>query len=163
PFFGALSLLVFVVRRRICGAAPCRRAGQERAGVWRGHRRRSRMPPVADRSTSCEGTPMRWPALLIGTAALLVTVQTRASTAEDVERAVQAIQAAFNKGDVDALKGLMTEDHVSIMTYAQIYGAASLLKSLGDFKFSEYKISGLKVKVVAKDVALASHEATIKG
>ena len=106
---------------------------------------------------------MRWPALLVGTAALLVTGQTRAGTAEDVERAVQAIQAAFNKGDVDALKGLMTEDHVSIMTYAQIYGAASLLKSLGDFKFSEYKISGLKVKVVAKDVALASHEATIKG
>src|SRR5262249_59599667 len=86
-----------------------------------------------------------------------------ADTAEEVERSVHAIQAAFNKGDVETLKGLMTEDHVSILTYAQISSAAELLKGLGDFKFSEYKISELKVKAVTKDVAIASHQATIKG
>ena len=106
---------------------------------------------------------MRWRSLLIGAAALFIAGEARSDTAEEVERALRAIQAAFNKGDAATLKGLMTEDHVSIMTYARISGAAELLKALGDFKFSEYKISELKVRSISKDVALASHQATIKG
>ena len=106
---------------------------------------------------------MRLRLLLIGTAVMLLAGQIRADTADEVERAVRAIQAAFNKGDVDTLKGLMTEDHVSILTYARISSAAELLKGLGDFKFSKYEISELKVKTLTKDVALESHQATIKG
>jgi hypothetical protein len=52
--------------------------------------------------------------LLIGTAVLLLAVQVRADTAEEVERSVQTIQKAFDKGDVDTVKGLMTKDHVAI-------------------------------------------------
>src|SRR5262245_48938412 len=106
---------------------------------------------------------MLWRSLLIGAATLLITGQARTGPGEEVERSLYAIQTAFNKGHVDLLKGLMTEDHVSVMTYARISGAAQLLKSLGDFKFSEYKISALKVKMVTKDVAVASHQAAIKG
>ena len=106
---------------------------------------------------------MRLRHLLIVTAVLLLAVQVRADTAEEVERSVQTIQKAFNKGDVDTLKGLMTEDHITTLTYAQFANAADQLKVLAEFKFSEYKIEGLTVKALAKDVALASYQATITG
>jgi uncharacterized protein (TIGR02246 family) len=99
----------------------------------------------------------------IGTAVILVAVQARADTAEEVERAVRTIQAAFNKGDVDTLKGLMTEDHVTVLTYARFSNAAEQLKVLSEWKFSEYKIDGLKVKTLTKNSALVSFQATIKG
>src|SRR5262245_40925171 len=105
---------------------------------------------------------MRWRALLIG-AALLLAGQARADTADEVKRSVHVIQEAFNKGDAEKLKGLMTEDHVSVLTYARITGAAALLKSLGDFKFTEYRISDQKVRDVTRDVAIVSHLAAIKG
>src|SRR5262245_3709999 len=106
---------------------------------------------------------MRWRTLLIGMAALLIAGEARADKAEEVERSVHTIQTAFNTRVLEALKALMTEDHVSILTYDQTSSAAGLLKSLGDYKFSEYRISGLKVRTVTKDVALASYRATIKG
>jgi uncharacterized protein (TIGR02246 family) len=99
----------------------------------------------------------------IGTAVLLLAVQARADTADEVERAVRSIQTAFNKGDVDTLKGLMTEDHTTTLTYARFSGAADQLEVLSDWKFSEYKIDVLKVKALTKDVALVSYQATIKG
>ena len=101
--------------------------------------------------------------LLIGTAILLLAVQARADTVKEVERAVRTIQTAFNKGDVDTLKGLMTKDLTTTLTYARFSSAADQLKVLSDWKFSEYKIDGLKVKPLTKDVALVSYSATIKG
>src|SRR5262245_41985823 len=99
--------------------------------------------------------------LLIGTAVMLLAVQARADTAEEVERSVRTIQTAFNEGDVASLKRLMTEDHVTILTYAQFSNTADQLKVLAEFRFSEYKIEGLKVKALTKEVALASYQATI--
>src|SRR5262245_25751798 len=99
----------------------------------------------------------------IGTVVMLLAVQAKADTAEEVERAVRTIQTAFNKGDVDALKRLMTEDHVTILTYAQFSNTANQLQVLADWKFTEYKMGGLKVKALTKDVALVSYRATIKG
>src|SRR6516162_1039704 len=92
--------------------------------------------------------------LLIGTAILILAVQTSADTAEEVEDAVRTIQRAFNKGDVDTLKGLMTEDLTTTLTYARFSSAADQLKVQSNWKFSEYKIDGLKVKPLTKDVAL---------
>jgi uncharacterized protein (TIGR02246 family) len=100
---------------------------------------------------------------LIGTAVILLAGQARADTAKEVERSVRAIQAAFNKGDVDTLKGLMTEDHVTTLTYARFANTADQLEVLSEFKFSEYKIDGLKVKALTNDVVLVSYQATIKG
>ena len=80
-----------------------------------------------------------------------------------MERAVRAIQAAFNKGDVGTLKGMMTEDHVAVLSYARFANAADQLKVLSHWKFSEYKIDGLKAKPVTMDVALVLYRATIKG
>jgi uncharacterized protein (TIGR02246 family) len=101
--------------------------------------------------------------LWIGTVVMLLALQAKADTAEEVERAVRTIQTAFNKGDVDALKRLMTEDHVTILTYARFSNTADQLLVVADWKFTEYKMEGLKVKALTKDVALVSYQATIKG
>jgi uncharacterized protein (TIGR02246 family) len=102
--------------------------------------------------------------LLIGTVViLLIAVQARADTAEEVKRSVQTILKAFNKGDVDTVKRLMTKDHVAILSYARFDNAADQQKALSDWKISEYKVDGLKVKALTKDVALVSFRATIKG
>ena len=101
--------------------------------------------------------------LWIGTVVMLLALQAKADTAEEVERAVRTIQTAFNKGDVDALKRLMTEDHVTILTYARFSNTADQLQVLADWKFTEYKLGGLKVKALTKDVSLVAYQATIKG
>jgi uncharacterized protein (TIGR02246 family) len=101
--------------------------------------------------------------LWFGTVVMLLALQAKADTAEEVERAVRTIQTAFNKGDVDALKRLMTEDHVTILTYARFSNTADQLQVLADWKFTEYKMEGLKVKALTKDVALVAYQATIKG
>ena len=51
------------------------------------------------------------------------------NAAEEVERSVRSIQAAFDRGDVETLRGLMTEDHVSTLTYAHFSNAVELLKA----------------------------------
>ena len=101
--------------------------------------------------------------VLIGTAVLLLAVQARADSADEVERARQTIQTAFNKGDVDTLKSLMTQDLITTLAYARFTDRADLLKVLGELKISEYKMDGLKVKTLTNDVALTSYLATIKG
>src|SRR5262245_57901838 len=102
-------------------------------------------------------------ALVVAAGAVLSTGDAQEDVAKEVERAVHAVQTAFNKGDVDTLKRLMTEDHVTILTYARFSNAADQLKVLSDWKFSAYKIDGLKVKVLTKEVAFVSYQATIKG
>jgi uncharacterized protein (TIGR02246 family) len=102
-------------------------------------------------------------ALWIATVVILLAVPAGADTADEVARAVRAIQAAFDQGDVETLQGLMTEGHVSTLTYAHFATAAELLKALADYQFSEYPISALRVKPLTPDVALASYHATITG
>lgn len=76
--------------------------------------------------------------LLIAPAILLLAVQARADTADEVKDAVRTIQNAFNKGDVDTLRGLMTENLTTTLTYARFSSAADLLKVQSEWKFSEY-------------------------
>src|SRR5262245_23908825 len=101
--------------------------------------------------------------LVIVAVAVLSTGDTPEAVAKEVEGAVHTIQTAFNKGDVDTLKRLMTQDHVTTLTYARFSNTADQLKVLSDWKFSEYKIDALKVKALTGDVALVSYQATIKG
>jgi len=83
--------------------------------------------------------------------------------ARDVERSVHAIQSAFNGGDVATLEALMTEDHVTVLTYAEFSNAASQLKVLSEFRFSDYAIDGLGVKALGQDAAVVTYRATIRG
>jgi ketosteroid isomerase-like protein len=101
--------------------------------------------------------------LIVGIAAALFTAGSKDDLSKELEQAVQTIQTAFNKGDVDTLKRLMTEDHVTTLSYAHFSNTRDQLKVLSDWKFSEYKIDGLTVKGLVKDVALVSYQASIEG
>jgi ketosteroid isomerase-like protein len=90
-------------------------------------------------------------------------LDTKDDVGKELDQAVRTIQTAFNKGDVDTLKRLMTEDHVTILSYARFSNTVDQLKVLSDWRFSEYEIDGLVVKGLAKDVALVSYQARIKG
>ena len=68
--------------------------------------------------------------LLLGMAAALAAAEGERGAAAEVERAVRAIQTAYDKGDVDALKRLMTEGHVTTLAYARFSNAADQLKVL---------------------------------
>jgi ketosteroid isomerase-like protein len=105
--------------------------------------------------------------MLMGLHALLI-VATGVLAAEDdiahaLERSVRTIQRAFNEGDVDTLKRLMAADHMTVLSYAQFSNAADQLKDLSEWKFAEYKIEGLRVKAVTREVALVTYQATIQG
>jgi uncharacterized protein (TIGR02246 family) len=101
--------------------------------------------------------------LVIVAVATMSAGDTPKDVAKEVEAAVQAIQTAFNKGDVDTVKRLMAPDHVSTLTYARFSNAADQLKVLSDWKFSQYQIDELKVRALTRDAALVLYDATIKG
>jgi uncharacterized protein (TIGR02246 family) len=101
--------------------------------------------------------------LLIVVAGTVSAAPTKEDVTADVERAVHAVQTAFNKGDADGVRKLVTEDHVTLLPYAHFSKWADQQKVLSDFKFSQYKIDGLEVKPLTGDVALVTYRATIKG
>src|SRR5262249_41834675 len=101
-------------------------------------------------------------ALLIG-AVILFASDTKEDGGREVGAEVQNIQAAFNRGDVATVRGLMTEDLLTVLPYARFANAAEQLKVLSAWKISDYKIEGLRVKALTGDVALVSYRATIKG
>jgi uncharacterized protein (TIGR02246 family) len=100
---------------------------------------------------------------LVAVAALLAAADAKDDAARAVEKAVQALEAAWDKGDADAVKGLMTEDHVCIIREFQSYTRADQLKALRDFKYTNRQISDLKVTVVSKDTAFVTLKAVTKG
>jgi uncharacterized protein (TIGR02246 family) len=106
---------------------------------------------------------MRLHSLLLVVAGAFPEAQADQDTAKEVQNAVRTVQAAFDRGDKDLLRRYLTPDHASILPYARITSTEDLLKHLSDFKFAEYKIEDLQVKLLTPDVALVSQRATIQG
>src|SRR5262249_14399713 len=83
---------------------------------------------------------------------------------KDVEKALNALNEAFKKGDADAAKKYLADDHVAVTTY---YGApldrAAQLKAFADVKMTEYTTAKMKVTALGKDSALVTYELTTKG
>jgi uncharacterized protein (TIGR02246 family) len=109
------------------------------------------------------GSTMRLYALLILTAGAIAAADEKPELAKDVERAVHSIQTAFNEGDVDTLRVLMTDDHLTLLSYAHFSKREDQLKLLSEFKFSEYQIDGLQVRGLTETVAVVTYRATIRG
>ncbi len=83
---------------------------------------------------------------------------------QELEKAVQTLNQLYAKGDVNAIRGLITVDHVAITPY---YGgpqnAVEQLKNLSDTKLTEYVTGKVQLTMLAKDVALVSYPITLKG
>lgn len=82
---------------------------------------------------------------------------------KDVEKAILALNKAFEKRDTEAIKALTTDEHVSITSYAGSQNKAAQLKDMPELKITEYKEGDLKVTLVSKDVALVRYHLTQKG
>jgi ketosteroid isomerase-like protein len=86
------------------------------------------------------------------------------ATVKEVEKAITALNEAFQKRDADAVKRLVTDDHVAVTPY---YGgpatAAEMVATLGDLKIAEYAAARMKVTPLTRDAALVTYEVTWKG
>jgi predicted lipid-binding transport protein (Tim44 family) len=102
-------------------------------------------------------------ALLIVTAGAVAAPDETLDVARDLERAVHSIQTAFNKGDVDTLRVLMTDDHLTILTYAYFSNREDQLKLLSEFRFAEYRVDDLEVRGLTENTAVVTYRATIRG
>jgi uncharacterized protein (TIGR02246 family) len=82
----------------------------------------------------------------------------------EVQKAITALNTAFERRDANAIRHLMTDDHVSVTAY---YGGpmskAQQLASLSDLNLSEYAAVKLQVRFLSKDVALVTYWLTQKG
>lgn len=109
----------------------------------------------------------RKPLLLLVIAASLAwsvhAAQDQAET-KPVERALRQLNDAFAKGNADAIRAMMTDDHRAVTTY---YGGPvsrdGQLKLLPDLKFTEYKTGEVTVRMLGKGVALVTFPQTMKG
>jgi len=102
------------------------------------------------------------PAVMAALAAVLLLGADDPS--RDVEKAMNALNEAFQKGDADAVKRLMTDDHVAVTAaYGGPQDRAEQLKTLPDLKLSEYAAAKTKVLPLGKDAALVTYELTLKG
>ncbi len=101
--------------------------------------------------------------ILIVLGSLLVVAEGRADVRKEVEKAKQVLQAAYNSRDANVIKQRTTADHLSITTRYQFFSQADQLKALPDYKFSSYKIAGLQVIPLTKDVVQLTFRADIEG
>jgi uncharacterized protein (TIGR02246 family) len=101
--------------------------------------------------------------LLVLTASLLIAADAKDDAVKEVEKAITVLNKAFEKGDAEALKALMTDDHVAITPSAGVETLAQQLKDLPHLKITEYVQGKLTVKLLSKDVALVTYPLTLKG
>jgi hypothetical protein len=103
--------------------------------------------------------------LLAGLAALLLGADAPKDrpAIQEVEQALRALNAAYAKQDVAAMRRLITEDQVSITSYGGVMDRETQLKHLPDWKITEYKESGMKLVPLTKDTVRATYQLTVQG
>jgi len=84
--------------------------------------------------------------------------------AKEVEKALTALNEAFQGRDPDKVKALMTKDHVAVTSYYEgPLDRAGQLKSLPDIQLTEYAAGKLKVVPLTKDAFLVTYPLAVKG
>lgn len=108
---------------------------------------------------------------MLMTTAVLLALALAATAAEPatkddlkaVEAAARALNVAFVKKDVAAIKKLTTEDHVAVTPYYGLTDRETQIRALPDLEVTEYQESDLKAKVVAPGVVLVTYGLTQAG
>lgn len=99
---------------------------------------------------------------------LVVNVpQARADDAETiaaVSKAMAALDAAFERRDAEALKAMMTPDHVAVTPYYDgPKSVAAQIESLPDLKFEQTIVGEAKIATLGADAAIRTFEARLEG
>lgn len=103
--------------------------------------------------------------LLTGVVLVVVLAgSARPDAGEEVVKALDALNAAFAKGDAEAAAGLMTDDHVAVTAYyGGPIGRADQLKALGEHELTTYKPGRKTVRQVGADTYLVTYELAMAG
>lgn len=80
-----------------------------------------------------------------------------------VKKEINTLNEAFKKQDAAAIKRLMADDHICVASYHPFQTKADQLKTLGEYKITEYQPGDMKVVIVAPDTALVSYPLNLKG
>jgi ketosteroid isomerase-like protein len=84
--------------------------------------------------------------------------------AQEVEKAITALNEAFHARDADKVKALMTDDHVAVTSYYDgPLDRAGQLKCLPDHQLTEYAAGKFKLTSLGKDAVLVTYPLTLKG
>ncbi len=86
------------------------------------------------------------------------------ATIEAIDTAAAELDEAFETGDAETIKSLMTPDHVAVTPY---YGApqsvAEQIASLGDFEYAQTDAGEPTVTLLGPDVAIRTGIVELKG
>lgn len=82
---------------------------------------------------------------------------------KEVEKALNSLNEAFAKQDLDGMKKFMAEDHIAITTYYGRQTRDEQLKSEADLKITEYKPTEMKTEILSKDLARITYAVAMKG
>ncbi len=81
-----------------------------------------------------------------------------------VKQALAQLNAAFEKGDAEAVKQWMTENHVAVTSYyAGPLKRADQLAGLADHKLSAYAAGDMTFTRLGTDAVLVTYPLTMKG
>lgn len=103
-------------------------------------------------------------ALFVTPVGFVAAQPTDAETITAVNKSSAALDAAFAARDVDAIKSLMTADHISVTPYYD--GPQSVddqIASLPEFDFGQTIVGEPSVVLLAPEVALRTFVADFKG
>jgi uncharacterized protein (TIGR02246 family) len=107
---------------------------------------------------------MRWSG-----AFFLALVIPALATAQDevavrqVAEALKALNDAYLKKDMEAIKRLTGEDLVVVTSSGERQTREEQLKSLPDLKFTDYRTDAVRITTPSKDVAIAMFQSTVAG
>ncbi len=86
------------------------------------------------------------------------------ATIEAIDNAAAKLDEAFETGDAETIKSLMTPDHIAVSPY---YGApqtvAEQIASLGDFEYAQTDVGEPTVTLLGSDVAIRTGIVDLKG
>jgi ketosteroid isomerase-like protein len=112
---------------------------------------------------------VRTTTILLALAACLVTGVPKAEagdadTVAAINAAVASLDAAFEAGDADAIKAMMTSDHVAVTPfYDGPQPVAAQLASLPELKYQQTIVGTPKVEALGPDAGMRTFEARFDG
>jgi ketosteroid isomerase-like protein len=85
-------------------------------------------------------------------------------TIAPVNKAAAALDQAFERQDADAIKALVTSDHVAVTPYYDgPESVAAQIESLPDLKYEQTIVGKVKIALLGADAALRTFEARLDG
>lgn len=102
--------------------------------------------------------------IILVAAGLCQAKASEAETIDAVNKAAAALDAAFAQKDVEAIKGLMTPDHVSVTPYYDgPQSVADQLASLPELDFGETLQGEVTVTLLGSDAAMRTFTTELHG